>query len=50
MVYEKDETFIAECGQDLNEDRLVTRERTIIFFSNCRARDPKLSFQIDLPN
>ena len=36
MVYEKDETFITECGQDLSEDRLVARERRIVFFINCR--------------
>ena len=36
MVYEKDETFITECGQDLSEHRLVARERLIGFFINCR--------------
>ena len=32
----KDETLITECGQDLSEDRLVARERRIVFFINCR--------------
>ena len=39
MVYEKDETFITECGQDLSEDRLVARERRIVFFYQLQRLD-----------
>ena len=31
MAYKEDETFITESGEDLCKDRLVARERRIVF-------------------
>ena len=38
MVYKENETSITECGQDLDEDRLVVGERRIIFLSDSRDK------------
>ena len=38
MVYKENETSITECGQDLDEDRMVVWERRILFLSNCRDK------------
>ena len=46
MVYEKDETFITECGQDLSEDRLVARERRIVFYQLQRLDRVVYSLQL----
>ena len=38
MVYKEDETFITESDEDLCEDRLVARERRIVFLSDRRDK------------